>query len=38
MKLGFGDNPPTEQPVGAIIQQVSMWEIPSALKKKESNP
>lgn len=38
MKMGFGDKSPTEQPVGAIIQQVSMWEIPSAQKKKETNP
>jgi hypothetical protein len=38
MKMGFGDNPPTEQPIGAIIQQVSMWEIPSAQQKKKSNP
>jgi hypothetical protein len=38
LKMGFGGDPPTEQPIGAIIQQVSMWEIPSARKKKESNP
>lgn len=38
MKMGFGDNPPTEQPVGAIIQQVSMWEIPSAQREKKSHP
>lgn len=29
MEIGFGGKPPTEQPIGAIIQQVSMWEIPS---------
>lgn len=29
MKMGFGGQPPTEQPIGAIIQQVSMWEIPA---------
>ena len=38
MKMGFGDKPPTEQPVGAIIQQVSLWEIPATPQKKESNP
>ncbi len=37
MKMGFGDNPPTEQPIGTIIQQVSMWEIRSAQNKKKSN-
>lgn len=30
MKMGFGGKPATEQPIGAIIQQVSMWEIPAA--------
>ncbi len=34
MEMGFGGQPPKEQPIGAIIQQVSMWEIPSAEKKK----
>jgi len=29
MKMGFGGQPPAEQPIGAIIQQVSMWEIPA---------
>jgi hypothetical protein len=28
--IAFGGQPPTEQPIGAIIQQVSMWEIPAA--------
>jgi hypothetical protein len=30
MKMGFGGQPPVEQPIGAIIQQVSMWEVPAA--------
>jgi hypothetical protein len=30
LQIGFGGQPPTEQPVGAIIQQVSMWEVPAA--------
>jgi hypothetical protein len=34
MKMGFGGGAATEQPIGAIIQQVSMWEIPAASKKK----
>ena len=34
MKMGFGGNPATEQPIGAIIQQVSMWEVPAVSKKK----
>lgn len=29
MEMGFGGQPPTEQPIGAIIQQVSMWEVPA---------
>lgn len=29
MKMGFGGQPPTEQPIGAIIQQISMWEVPA---------
>ncbi|OFW57608.1 MAG: hypothetical protein A2Y75_08165 [Candidatus Solincola sediminis] len=33
MEMGFGGQPPKEQPIGAIIQQVSMWEIPAASKK-----
>jgi hypothetical protein len=32
MEMGFGGQPPKEQPIGAIIQQVSMWEIPAAPK------
>lgn len=27
IEMGFGGQPATEQPVGAIIQQVSMWEL-----------
>jgi hypothetical protein len=34
MEMGFGGQPPKEQPIGAIIQQVSMWEVPTAAKKK----
>ncbi len=34
MKMGFGGQPPTEQPIGAIIQQVSMWEIPASSKEE----
>lgn len=37
LKMGFGGKESTEQPVGAIIQQVSMWEISSAQQKKKSN-
>ncbi len=33
MEMGFGGQPPKEQPIGAIIQQVSMWEIPASSKK-----
>ena len=29
MEMGFGGEPPTEQPIGAIIQQLSMWEVPA---------
>ena len=29
MKMGFGGEPATEQPIGAIIQQLSMWEVPA---------
>jgi hypothetical protein len=32
MEMGFGGQPPKEQPIGAIIQQVSMWEIPGPAK------
>jgi hypothetical protein len=34
MEMGIGGQPPKEQPIGAIIQQVSMWEIPVEAKKK----
>jgi hypothetical protein len=34
MEIGFGGKPPQEQPIGAIIQQVSMWEVPAASGKK----
>jgi hypothetical protein len=34
LEMGIGGQPPKEQPIGAIIQQVSMWEIPSASKKE----
>ncbi|HUU38719.1 MAG TPA: hypothetical protein VMW46_11030 [Candidatus Desulfaltia sp.] len=34
MEMGFGGQPPKEQPIGAIIQQISMWEIPAEPKKK----
>jgi len=33
MEMGFGGQPPKEQPIGAIIQQVSMWEVPAGPKK-----
>ncbi len=36
MEIGFGGKPATEQPVGAIIQQVSMWEIIHPPQKKTS--
>lgn len=36
LKMGFGGQPAKEQPIGAIIQQVSMWEIPVAPKKETS--
>jgi hypothetical protein len=29
MEMGLGGQPAKEQPLGAIIQQVSMWEIPA---------
>lgn len=38
LKLGFGGQPATEQPIGAIIQQVSMWEIPTAPQKDSPAP
>ncbi len=34
MEMGFGGQAPKEQPIGAIIQQVSMWEVPASAKKK----
>jgi len=34
MEMGFGGQPPKEQPIGAIIQQVSMWEMPAPPEKK----
>jgi len=34
MEMGIGGQPPKEQPIGAIIQQVSMWEILAASKKE----
>jgi hypothetical protein len=34
MEMGFGGQPPKEQPIGAIIQQISMWEVPAEPKKK----
>ena len=37
MEMGFGGKKPTEQPIGAIIQQVSMWEIPSIPEKDPSS-
>lgn len=36
MEMGFGEKPPSEQPIGAIIQQVSMWEIIPPPQKKTS--
>ena len=30
MEMGFGGQPATEQPIGAIIQEASMWEVPAA--------
>ena len=34
MEMGFGGQPPKEQPIGAIIQQLSMWEVPAGPEKK----
>jgi|GEM_PF-1791217 len=34
MEMGMGGLPSKEQPFGAIIQQVSMWEIPAGPEKK----
>ncbi len=36
MKMGFGGEPPTEQPIGAFIQQVSMWEVPAVAQEQPS--
>ncbi len=36
MEMGFGGQPPTEQPIGAIVQQVSMWEIAATPQTKTS--
>ena len=33
MEMGFGGQPPNEQPIGAIIQQVSIWEVAAEPKK-----
>jgi len=38
MEMGFGGQPLTEQPIGAIIQQVSMWEVPVPPDKETSSP
>jgi len=38
MKMGFGGQPATEQPIGAFIQQVSMWEVPVDPQAKTSGP
>ncbi len=38
MKMGFGGQPATEQPIGAIIQQVSMWEIPASTEGETPTP
>jgi hypothetical protein len=37
MKMGFGGQPATEQPIGAIIQQVSMWEVAPAPQKETAS-
>jgi len=29
VEMGFGGQPPTEQPIGAMLQQVSIWEVPA---------
>jgi hypothetical protein len=34
MEMGFDGQPSKEQPIGAIIQQVSMWEVPAPATKK----
>jgi hypothetical protein len=34
MEMGMGGQPAKEQPFGAIIQQVSMWEVPDRPEKK----
>jgi hypothetical protein len=35
MEMGMGGQPLKEQPFGAIIQQVSMWEVPAGPKKEK---
>ncbi len=35
MKMGFGGQPLKEQPIGAIIQQLSMWEVPAGPEKTD---
>jgi len=34
MEMGLGGQPAKEQPIGAIIQQLSMWEVPAGPEKK----
>jgi hypothetical protein len=34
MEMGMGGQPAKEQPIGAIIQQLSMWEVPAGPEKK----
>jgi len=29
MEMGFGGQPPKEQPIAGVIQQVSLWEVPA---------
>ena len=38
MKMGFGGQEPAEQPIGAIIQQVSMWEVPMDTEGETAAP
>jgi hypothetical protein len=37
LDLGIGGQPPTEQPIAAVLQQVSLWELP-ANGEKSRNP
>lgn len=38
MQMGFGGQPPAEQPISAIIQQVSLWEVTGNAQTKTTAP